>query len=152
MTRDQRHLVRHLLATIAFRVRKALEGAPESFGDFRAAPDVNTPRLLLHHMSRVLLHAHGAFGGDRKADLPELTWREEIERFFRVMRDLDDDFAEGEILPDMPLLDILVQGPVADILTHAGQLNLLRRLAGAPVQRTSFMKAEVRVGSLEPPD
>jgi hypothetical protein len=42
----------------------------------------------------------------------------------------------------------LFQGPVADAPTHVGQLALLRRLAGSPVQGENYFKAEIAVGQV----
>jgi hypothetical protein len=44
----------------------------------------------------------------------------------------------------------LFQGPIADALTHVGQLNMLRRTAGSPVRGESYARAEIvrgRVGA-----
>ena len=40
----------------------------------------------------------------------------------------------------------LFQGPVADALTHTGQINLLRRMAGTPVRGESYNRAPIAVG------
>ena len=37
----------------------------------------------------------------------------------------------------------LLQGPLADVMTHAGQLALLRRLAGSPVPPENFIRAAI---------
>jgi hypothetical protein len=43
-------------------------------------------------------------------------------------------------------LEKLFQGPVADALTHVGQIAILRRLAGEPVKAENYYKAEVTAG------
>ena len=52
--------------------------------------------------------------------------------------------------PETKVLERLLQGPLADALTHTGQLTLLRRLAGAPVAHENFMEADIRAGQVGP--
>jgi hypothetical protein len=149
MTPDERRLFRHLLATIAFRLRGGLQGAPAEFGDFTPGHGVRTPCELVHHMTRVLERASASFGDVIPKDLDTLSWQEEVNRFFQALRQLDDDVAHRDPKPDaLPLL-VLIQGPISDVLTHCGQITLLRRLAGYPVEGRNFMKADIRIGSLD---
>ncbi|HET9802933.1 MAG TPA: hypothetical protein VFP96_06840, partial [Candidatus Acidoferrum sp.] len=43
-------LLRHTLATVAYRGGKAVRNAPESFADFAAGPKGRTPVQILAHM------------------------------------------------------------------------------------------------------
>lgn len=151
MTPEQRYMIRYFLATTAFRIRKALEGAPDSFAGFNARPGVNSPGFLIHHMTQLMLLTRSAFGANRPDHLPELPWHESIDRLFTVLRELDADVAKKDFVPDTPPLEVLLQGPFTDILTHTGQLNILRRLSGHPVERTNFMKADIRIGDFRGP-
>ena len=69
---------------------------------------------------------------------------------FSAMKALDDFLAS-----DAPLqanAEKLFQGPIADALTHVGQLCMLRRLAGSPVRGENYSVAEVhacRVGPVQ---
>jgi hypothetical protein len=77
-------------------------------------------------------------------DHEPMSWDEEVERFFQLLKQFDDKLAS-----DMPLgysEEILFQGPVADALTHTGQLTMLRRMAGSPVRGESYARAEISVG------
>jgi hypothetical protein len=145
---SSRHLIRHLLASLAYRTQKALREAPESFGDFRVAPGVRTPRELVRHMTSVLGYARTFFvGGTYEATpLPDLA--AEVSRFHEMLDSLggllsgtDDVAATAEQL---------LQGPLADAMTHAGQLAMLRRLCGSPVAAENFLKAEISAENLGP--
>lgn len=139
--RARRDVLRHFLAAIAYRTQKALRGAPVGFADFRADVGVRTPHELLRHMSDVLGYARTTFTGGtwRARSLP--TFAEEIERFHEILEDLGRLVAEtpfGGATPPQ-----LLQGPLADVMTHAGQLAMLRRLEGSPVPPENFIVAEV---------
>lgn len=145
---SERGLLRHFLAAIAYRTQKALRGAPVGFGDFRAAPGVRTPHELLRHMSDVLGYARTTFAGGtwRARKLPDVA--REIERFHEILEDLGrlvDDAEFGEASPEQ-----LLQGPFADVMTHAGQLAMLRRLEGSPVPPENFIVADVDPSNLGP--
>jgi hypothetical protein len=40
----------------------------------------------------------------------------------------------------------LFQGPIADALTHVGQIAMLRRMAGTPMKSENYFAAEITVG------
>jgi hypothetical protein len=140
LSADQRQLARHLLATLGFRVGKALEGAPQSFRDFRAAPQVNTPGMLIRHMTRLLHLARTAFGSQWPPEPVDGAWREEKARFFAALLALDGDFEEGEFVAEALPLETLLQGPLSDVLTHCGQINMLR----IPIH-LAFMEKSIQV-------
>lgn len=144
----ERELLRHFLAAIAYRTQKALRGAPVGFGDFRAAPGVRTPHELLRHMSDVLGYARVMFTGGswRAHELPDLA--REIERFHEILADLGDLVGEAEFVRVSAAQ--LLQGPFADVMTHAGQLAMLRRLEGSPVPPENFVFADVDPSNLGP--
>jgi hypothetical protein len=146
---DQRALLVHFLAALAYRTQKALRGAPPSFGTFSAGRDVRTPAELVRHMTSVLGYARSCFiGGRYRAEaLPDLG--AEVARFHEMLGSL-----AGHLEAENPLLGVtaqqLLQGPLSDAMTHAGQLALLRRLAGAPVAPENFVDAEVSAATLGP--
>src|SRR5262245_25214035 len=123
------HLLRHFLAAIAYRTQKALRGCSESFPSFRAGSQVRTPLELLRHMTSVLGYARTFFQGGayRPEPLPDLA--SEVRRFHETLaglgRDVELEREWRSITPER-----LLQGPLSDAMTHAGQLALLRRLAG----------------------
>jgi hypothetical protein len=151
MARDpKRELLRHFLATLAYRSRKIILGAPRNFGDFDAGHGVRTPREILSHMSGVLLHAH-SFLGTRESDRASLgSWEEEVERFFQILSELDRSLECGTQWNGRTEEQIL-QGPLADAMTHVGQLAMLRRMASSAIPKESFDEAVIRPGDVFPP-
>ena len=150
-----RELLRHTLAALAYRAAKTMRGAPESFANFRAPGAGSTPLSIVAHMGDLfdwgLSMANGA--GKWNTATPQ-AWDAECGRFFKALKAFDERIASDEPLGYE--LTRLVQGPVADALTHTGQLAMLRRLAGAPMKGESYNRADVVIGriSLEqtPPD
>lgn len=138
---DGRTVARSLLASLDFRLRHACDDAPDGFADDRIAPGARTPREMLQHLADLMDKALGTFGHD--APTPEghpslgdwtAARRRVHDRIARLDRALRDEGARpGRLDPQA-----MVRGPLADALTHAGQLVLLRRCAGAPVARVSY--------------
>lgn len=139
---DHFALLRHFLAALAYRTQKALRFAPASFGAFRAASDVRTPAELVRHMTSVLGYARTRFIGGTYRPEPLPTFEEEIARFHATIGHLSTHLRQGD-----PLIETtpeqLLQGPFSDAMTHAGQLALLRRLAGSPVPPENFIAAAI---------
>ncbi|MGD8321240.1 MAG: hypothetical protein PVJ02_12310 [Gemmatimonadota bacterium] len=146
---DERTLLRHTVATLAYRGGKAVRGAPEDFGHFRVGPTTRTPVQILAHVGDLLDWALSqARGDERWHDATPASWDAEVERFFRGLAALD-----GHLASDAPLelsAARIFQGAIADALTHVGQINLLRRLAGAPVRGENYRKAEIETGRVGP--
>ncbi|HET9838996.1 MAG TPA: hypothetical protein VFR84_12230 [Candidatus Angelobacter sp.] len=144
-----RQLLRHTLATLAYRAAKALRGAPESFATFNTGDKGRTPANLLAHMGDLFDWALSlAQGRQAWHDSQPLSWAQEVERFFRSLQAFDDFLASGAPLAESP--EKLFQGPIADALTHTGQLAMLRRMAGCPIKGENYHRAEIKVGSLGP--
>jgi hypothetical protein len=138
-------LLRHTLATLAYRARKAVSDAPESFSTFSGGAGVRTPSQILTHLGDLLDWALSIAKGQQawKNSKP-LPWEKEVERFFAALKSFDDFLASGA--PMKASAGNLFQGPIADALTHVGQIAILRRLAGAPVKGENYYKAEIAVG------
>ena len=150
-----REFLRHTVATLAYRAAKATRGAPATFAAFRAGPSSRTPVEVLAHMGDLLDWALSMAKGEPKWRTSDpLPWEQERERFFAALKAFDDALASPE--PLHYELTRLFQGPIADALTHTGQLTMLRRLHGAPVKGESYNRADIaagRVGSEQtPPD
>ncbi len=145
----ERELLRHFLAALAYRTQKALRGAPASFADFEPGNRVRTPREIVRHMTSVLGFARTHFvgGAFRPEPLPSLA--EEVRRFHAVLEDIGAHLQAGTPFRGTPPLRML-QGPLADAMTHAGQLALLRRLAGSPVPPENFIVAAIDPSNLGP--
>jgi hypothetical protein len=145
----KRQMLRHAVATLAYRGGKAVRGAPPEFAGFRVGPSSRTPGEILAHVGDLLDWAlHLAGGAHVWHDSTPLPWDQEAERFFRGLAAFDARLASDAPLGWPP--ERLFQGPVADALTHVGQLTMLRRLAGAPVKGENYAKADIQAGRLGP--
>jgi len=140
-----RELLRHTLATVAYRGGKALRGAPDSFAESTAGGAGRTPAKILAHMGDLFDWALSIAQGKQEwKDSAPLPWSAEVARFFAALKALDDYLASGAEL-HAPA-EKLFQGPVADALNHVGQLTMLRRLAGCPMKGENYYKAEIVSG------
>jgi hypothetical protein len=150
---EQRSLLRHFLAALAYRTQKALRDAPKDFGTFRASPGVRTPTELVCHMTSVLGYARTFFLGGQYRPAPLPSLQEEVLRFHEMLEDLASHLESHKPFLEEMTAERLLQGPFSDAMTHAGQLALLRRLAGAPVPPENFIVADIhgdRLGSQQP--
>lgn len=145
----KREMLRHTVATLAYRGGKAVRGVPEGFGEFAAGAGLRTPLQILAHVGDLLDWALSmARGEQRFRESAPLAWDEEVTRFFKALAALDAYL--GGDAPLAVAAEGLFQGPVADALTHVGQLALLRRMAGTPVRGENYFVAEIvsgRVGA-----
>ena len=142
---EKRELLRHALATVAYRAARALEGAPDHFAGFAGAGRM--PVQILAHMGDLFEWAlSAAIGQERWQATQPRVWAEEKQRFFQSLQSFDAFLATGGAL-HAPV-EQLLQGPVADALTHVGQLAILRRLSGSPTRGESFYAAEIKAGQV----
>jgi hypothetical protein len=144
-----RQLLRHTVATVAYRASKALRGSPEHFASFHIGDKTRTPAQILAHMGDLFDWAFSiAQGKQTWHDSTPLPWNAEVDRFFAALKKFDDLLASPE--PFECALEGLFQGPVADALTHIGQIAMLRRLAGSPVKGENYFRAEIAAGRVGP--
>ena len=141
---DKRRLLRHFLAALAYRTQKALRDAPAEFDNFRAADGVRTPVELVRHMTSVLGYARTFFIGGHYRPEPLPSLKEEIIRFHNMLEELAQHIEAGTPLLQGMSAERLLQGPFSDAMTHAGQLAMLRRLAGTPVPPENFIVADIQ--------
>jgi hypothetical protein len=140
-------LMRHLVATIAFRSSRALRDAPPGFENVRLADDGWSAKELVLHMTNVLAFAYATITQTERVKHEPRDWAGEVDRFYAVLGDIDAKLAAGASLePGMDLK--LVQGPFADNLTHVGQLLSMRRRAGSPIAPTNYIKADIQTGRI----
>lgn len=145
MTTSARELLRHTLATAAYRAGKSLRDTPESFADFKAAESTRTPVQIVAHMGDLFDWALSMSKGKQAwKDSTPLPWQQEISRFFDSLRKFDEYLCGDETLHASP--EKLMQGPVADALNHIGQLAMLRRMAGIPIRSENYYQAEIASG------
>ena len=139
--------LRHTLATLAYRGGKAIRKAPASFANYGAPDTARTPAKILAHIGDLMDWALSIAAGRTKwNDSPPLPWERECERFFAALKKFDDYLAS-----DQPLhapAEQIFQGPIADALTHVGQIAMLRRMAGSPIKGENYFLADISAGRL----
>jgi hypothetical protein len=140
---EKRELLRHTVATLAYRANRALDGAPDEFASFDGAG--RCPEIILAHMGDLFDWALSSVqGAERWHNSKPLAWSAEQQRFFAALGAFDEYLASSA--PLHAPAEALFQGPIADALTHVGQLALLRRLAGSPTRGENFYVAIVTMG------
>lgn len=143
--RARRDLLRHTLATLAYRGAKAFREAPPGFADFRAAPGSRSAGEILAHIGDLLDWGLAlAQGQHRWRESPVLPWGDGVARFHTALERFDRALAGTDGLGFSP--EQLFQGPIADAFTHVGQVAMLRRLASAPVKGENYAKADIATG------
>ena len=146
---EKAELLRHTLAALAYRGGKAVRGAPDDFAAFRVNETSRTPAQILAHIGDLFDWALGLARGEQTwREVEPLPWPLEVERFHAALQAFDDFLASDEPLACTP--ERLFQGPIADALTHVGQIGILRGMAGAPVRPENYFKAEIDAGRLGP--
>jgi len=141
----KRDLLRHGLATLAYRGGKAVRNAPANFAEYHCGETSRTPGQILAHIGDLLDWGLSiARGKQTWRESGVKNWNQDVERFFSGLKAFDDFLAS-----DRPLeatAEKLFQGPIADALTHVGQIAMLRRMAGAPMKGESYFAAEIVAG------
>jgi hypothetical protein len=144
---SDRLLLRHLLATLAYRATRALDNAPQEFAEFGDAG--RQPVQIVAHIGDLLDWALSmASGNPRWQNSAPLAWPAEVERFYAALKAFDSALESADEI-HAPI-DRLIQGPVADALTHVGQLAMLRRMAGCATHGENFYVAEITIGQTGP--
>ena len=144
-TNPERKVLRQMAATLAYRAAKVLRDAPADFGHRSFGDSTRQPVRIVAHMGDLMSWGVSMAGGGKEwKPAGGNDWRSEVDRFFTCLAALDaaidDDAAfQGSI-------DKLIQGPLADALTHVGQLAMLRGMMGAPVRPESYARATITAG------
>jgi hypothetical protein len=145
----KRDLLRHTLATLAYRGGKAVRGAPPEFADYHAAETTRTPGQILAHVGDLLDWSLSvAKGKEEWHNSKPLPWDQEIQRFFAALKRFDAYLASDAPLEESA--EKLFQGPIADALTHVGQIAMLRRMAGSAVRGENYHRAAIAAGRVGP--
>jgi hypothetical protein len=143
----KRVMLRHTVATLAYRGAKALRGAPDSFASYHASESTRTPAQILAHVGDLLDWGLSiAKGAEAWNNSEPLAWNQEVGRFHRALESFDNYLASDADLE--ATCERLFQGPIADALTHVGQLTMLRRMAGAPIKGENYSRAKIEAGSV----
>ena len=145
----KRQLLRHTVATIAYRGGKAVTSVPDGFNAFRVNDTTRTPEQILAHIGDLFDWALSlARGKQTWNNSTPKTWDDEVARFFGALKAFDDYLASDDELGCS--VEKLFQGPIADALTHVGQISMLRRMAGGPVKAENYFVAEIEAGRVGP--
>jgi len=146
---DGRTLLRHTLATLAYRGGKAIRDAPSGFSDFRVAETSRTPGQILAHIGDLLEWGLSLAKGEQiwRNSAGE-SWSKEGARFHACLEDLDNFLASDAELKAPA--ERLFQGPIADALTHVGQIAMMRRLAETPMRGENYYVADITTGITGP--
>lgn len=141
-----RELLRHVVATIAFRGGIAIRDVPDHFANLRITAETRSPVEILAHIGDLLVGSHHLLKGEFVEVRSEpLAWNDEVDRFYSALRQLDAFLATDSTLAHSP--EKMIQGPIGDTLTHVGQIVILRRIACIPVKEESYFAAEVIPGT-----
>lgn len=137
--------LRHTIATLAYRAEKALREAPPGFSGVRASPHSRSALGLVAHLGDLMEWGERMARGEmRWQAVPQSSWHDAIDRFFHALAAFDAAVADSPYDPRRH--EILFQGPVADALSHVGQLTLMRGIAGSPVRPESYARARITTG------
>jgi hypothetical protein len=136
--------LRQLAATLAYRAAKVLRDVPPEFATYRIAPNARTAVEILAHLGDLMRWATWLAKGEHiwKAE-GSPDWNKEADRFFLLLAELDSLLAAKDFNGSV---EKLIQGPLADALTHVGQLSMMRGAAGIPVRPESYARAEIVAG------
>ena len=141
----KREMLRHTVATLAYRGGKAVRDAPESFAGFRASETTRTPAQILAHICDLVDWALSmAKGAEAWHNSKPKPWAQDVERFHSSLARFDEYLASGEELACS--CERLFQGAIADSLTHVGQIAMLRRIAGAAIRGENYSNADIQTG------
>jgi hypothetical protein len=142
-------MVRHFLAALAYRFQKAIKDAPETFPTFDAGQGIRQPIAIVHHMPVVLGYGKVALQThdfNYYHQVPYLSWEKQILLFHETLQALDSLLSTNVF--EEEILERLLQGPLSDAMTHVGQLAMLRRMVGSPIQGENFFKADIKTGDV----
>ena len=142
---DARPVLRHLVATLAYRASKVLRDAPPSFSANSFGEATRRPVLIVAHLADLIAWAVTLAQGQYvwKAEGTN-DWNTEVKRFFANLETLDRELVTAGTFEGS--VEKLVQGPLADALTHVGQLAMLRGMTGHPVKPESYARATIVAG------
>ncbi len=142
---DARLILRHALATLAYRAAKALRDAPQDFAVRSFGGSTRLPVKIVAHMADLMAWGISLARGDYfwSAEGSD-DWGREVDRFFGNLAKLDELLAVPDPFPGS--MERIIQGPLTDALTHVGQLAMLRGVSGSPIRPESYARATISVG------
>jgi hypothetical protein len=144
-TDPARQLLRHTVATLAYRAEKALRDVPDAFAHHQVSPTSRTPLEIVSHLGDLVEWGERMAKGEYLW-IPGASpdWASACERFFEGLKTLDASLALSTF--EKYTAEVIFQGPIADALTHVGQLTLIRGAMSSPIRPESYARAEISVG------
>ena len=142
---ETRAVLRHLAATLAYRAAKVLRDVPSGFEAATFGPSTRRPVQIVAHMADLMTWALTLARGESIwTAAGSDNWDVEVRRFFDGLAAVDRELSsEGAFTGSV---EKLIQGPLADALTHVGQLAILRGMTGAPIRPESYARADIAPG------
>jgi hypothetical protein len=140
-------MIRHAVATLVYRGAKTLREAPAGFDVFRIKPESRTPVEIVAHIGDLFDWSLSMVKGEEiwRTSTPQ-EWDHELDRFYASVKKFDSYLASSSTVA-CPL-DRLFQGPIADAISHVGQLAMLRHVFGAPIKGENYFKANISIGQV----
>jgi hypothetical protein len=144
-----RTVLRHLAATLAYRAAKVLRDVPADFAAKPFGMSTRQPVRIVAHLADLMAWGVTLARGDYQWKAAGSSdWDVEVGRFFDGLATLDDELVTRKLT--IETMEKLIQGPLADALTHVGQLAMLRGMAGAAIRPESYARAEIVRGRVGP--
>ena len=142
-------LLRHAVATVAYRGGKTLRGATEGFSETTAGAGSRSAVEILAHIGDLFDWAITTVEGRQtwKNSTP-LPWQDEVARFHARLKAFDEALVQKPVTAAEA--ERLFQGPIADSLTHVGQIAQLRRIAGSTIKAENYFQADIARGRTGP--
>lgn len=95
----EREMLRHMVATIAYRGGKAIRGAPEGFGSVSVGEGSRSAVEILAHIGDLFDWARALADGEHRwAESTDLDWDTQVERFYSGLSEVDTRIASEEPL------------------------------------------------------
>jgi hypothetical protein len=143
---EEKNLIRHFLSTIHYRGMKYLSIDDLDFNSFEPGRDIRTPAQILNHINGLLLYICSHFVDISNTYPAQLSFVDEVKRFDLSIRELDGYISTLDLNPKMTYKQIL-QGPLADIMLHIGELSMQRKVSGKPAEDLeNYIFADIRAG------
>lgn len=147
-------ILSRFIVAIGFRYQLATKGLTAKEIHFRPVEGSMNMLELLDHIYKVLSWGYQAFDKNAKIEFPEKNFEGYRNGTLKVCQAFHNrllEMSDEEILQTKVHLKrtnttfsfwYLINGPLADVLTHIGQINSWRRIAGNPVDRISPFTGE----------
>jgi hypothetical protein len=134
---------------LAYRGSKVLHDAPANFSAFTPGSEGRSAGAILAHIGDLLDWGLSMASGQPEwHNSKSQAWHEDVQRFHAALTAFDAYLVSDQQLHTSA--EKLFQGPIADALTHVGQLAMMRRQAGAPIKGENYYLADIAAGRVGP--